>query len=545
MKVYVDGALSATGYAGRNTQNASARLVFGAIASGGGYFIGSLDDIKIFTRALSDNEVYALYNSIVRHPPAAPTDLTAVSVNGQAQLGWWAASDATSYNVKRSLITGGPYVTLTNVASTAFADANVAGNLTYYYVVSATNSAGEGPDSAEAAINPSSLIAWFRADAITGLASGSPVSIWNDSSGNGYDATQPAMTNQPVYVAGAMNGLPVVRFNATNSDYLWFYRPVQDDFTIICVFQSKQGYGSGNLSYEGAGLVSGEVTGVVNDFGTCLFSDGAIAAGTGNPDVAVDSRSGYNDGLPHVLAFTRTKSTGTISLFVDGTPFPAKIGGTESLTAPNQLVLGALQTLLNYFSGDIAEVQIYSSALSSAALAGQDKALMCKYGITGAAAPLAPSGLTAVAGNRQISLTWSVMPGATSYNLWRSADDGASYQLIATNLPTSSYVDTNAVDGQVNFYQVAASDDCGAGANSTTASVLLPEPVLAMSVSGNALSISWPAWAGDGWALYCATNLTPPVTWSLVTSGITTNGTALNVNLPVTNGTCFYRLFAP
>ena len=34
MKVYVDGALSATGYADRNTQNASARLLFGAIASG-------------------------------------------------------------------------------------------------------------------------------------------------------------------------------------------------------------------------------------------------------------------------------------------------------------------------------------------------------------------------------------------------------------------------------------------------------------------------------------------------------------------------------
>lgn len=545
MKVYVDGALSATGYADRNTQNASARLLFGAIASGGGYFNGSLDDIKIFTRALSDNEAYALYNSTVRPPAAAPADLTAVAANGQAQLSWWAAADASSYNVKRSLMTGGSYVTLTNVASTAFTDANVTSYQTYYYVVSAVNIAGESANSAEVSLNPSSLAVWFRADAITGLASGSPVSMWNDSSGNGYDATQPASKHQPLYVAAAMNGLPVVRFNATNSDYLSFYRPVQNDFTIMCVFQSTQGYGSGNLSYEGAGLVSGEVTGVVNDFGTCLFANGSISAGTGDPDVAVDSSPGYNDGHPHVLTFTRSESTGRVSLYVDSTVYGATIGGTESLTAPNQLVLGALQTLINYFSGDIAEVQIYSTALSNAQRVGEENALMCKYGITGAATPLAPSGLTATAGNRQISLTWAVVPGAASYDLWRSTDEGASYQLVATNVPTSSYVDTNAANGQVNYYQVAANDDCGSGADSTAVNVLLPLPVLGMSVSGSALSISWPAWAGNGWGLYYATNLTPPVTWFPVTAGISTNGEELNVNLPAMNGACFYRLLSP
>lgn len=545
MNIYVDGALSATGHAGRNTQNASARLVFGAIASGGGHFNGSLDDIKIFTRALSDNEAYALYDSTVRPPPAAPTDLIAVPSSGQVQMSWWSASDSYSYNVKRALVTGGPYVTMTNVGSTAFADKNVSDSLTYYYVVSAVDLAGESANSAEAGINPSSLVAWFKADAISGLGSGSRVSIWNDSSGNGFDATQPAGANQPIYVAGAMNGLPVVRFNATNSDYLWFYRPVQGDFTIICVFQSTQGYGSGNLSYEGAGLVSGEVTGVVNDFGTCLFADGAIAAGTGDPDVAVDSNSGFNNGRPHVLTFTRTGSNGRISLYVDGTAYGSTIGGTELLTAPNQLVLGALQTLNNFFSGDLAEVQIYSSALSTAALVGEDNALMCKYGITGGSAPLAPSGLTASAGNRQISLAWSVIPGAASYNLWRSTNEGSSYQLLATNVPTSSFVDTNAVNGQENFYQVAANDDCGASANSTTTSILLPLPVLGMSMSGNALSINWPAWAGSGWGLYFATNLTPPVAWLPVTDGVTTNGEELDVTLPVTNGACFYRLSSP
>ncbi len=546
LKIYVDGALSATGYAGRNTQNASARLLFGAIASGGGYFNGSLDDIKIFTRALSDQEAYALYNSTVRPPPAPPTNLTAAGANGQVQLSWWAPSDASSYNVKRALISGGPYVTLTNVASTGYTDPSVTNNQTYYYVVSGVNAAGEGVNSTETAVSPLSLVTWFKADAITGLTSGSRVSVWNDSSGNGYDAAQPDATNQPVYVANAMNGLPVVRFNATNADYLWFNRPVQDNFTIICVFQSTQGYGSGTLYYQGAGLVNGEVTGSVADFGTCLFANGSIAAGTGNPDTAVDSGAGYNDGHPHIMAFTRAESTGRISLYVDGATYGSKAAGTETLTAPNQLVLGAVQTLNNFLSGDIAEVQIYNTALSTTELVNEENALKCKYGITGTAPLFAPPGLTAAAGNREISLYWSVIPGATGYDLSRSTDDGATWQLITTNLATSSFVDATAADGQTNLYQVAAMDACGSGLSSTAIAVSLPLPVLGMSVNidANALSITWPTWAGD-WGLYCATNLTPPVTWLPVTDGITTNGGVFNINIPTTNGACYYRLLAP
>ena len=188
---------------------------------------------------------------------------------------------------------------------------------------------------------------------------------WPDASGHGYNATQSTANLQPTYVTNAMNGKPVVRFNAANSTYLAFTRPVQDDFTIVCVFQSTQGLGSGNLYYQGAGLVNGEVAGVVNDFGTCLFANGTICAGTGNPDVAVNSAAGYNDGHPHIFTFERTRSTGLVSLYVDGALVGTTIGSTASLTAPSRLTLGAQQTILNYFSGDLAEVQIFSNALSS------------------------------------------------------------------------------------------------------------------------------------------------------------------------------------
>jgi hypothetical protein len=155
-----------------------------------------------------------------------------------------------------------------------------------------------------------------------------------------------------------------------------------------------------------------------------------------------------------------------------------------------------------------------------------------------------PSGLAGSAGNLEISLSWSVVPGAASYNLWRSTNSGANYELIAAGLSTTSYVDTNAVNGQTNFYEVAANDGCGSGTMSSAIGVLLPLPALVESVSGNSMSIQWPAWANN-WQLYCATNLTPPVAWSAVTAGIYTNGNQMGVTVSASNTACFFRLSPP
>ena len=347
----------------------------------------------------------------------------------------------TSYNVKRSLISGGPYIVITNLNATTYTDASVTNNRTYYYVVSAVNAVGEGINSAQASANPSALMVWFKADAITNLNNGAAVSTWTDLSGNGCNAMQTLSANQPTYVTNAMNGLPVVRFNSINGTYLWLYRPVQDDFTMIFVYQSSQGVNTGLNFWEGAGLVNGEQSGTVNDFGTSLNANGQILAGTGNPDTTIHSVAGFANGLPHVVTFKRTKSAGLLDLYVDSTLVAAGTAGTQSLTAPNQLLLGTQGTLNNFLTGDIAEVQIYNSALSDTDRIGQEKAFKCKYALSGGAVPSSPTGLTVAAGTRQISLDWMLTTGATGYNLWRSTNGGASYQLTATNLTTSSYVE--------------------------------------------------------------------------------------------------------
>jgi len=87
-------------------------------------------------------------------PPAAPTGLAATAGNAQATLNWTASSGATSYNVKRSTMSGSGYVTVTNVTGTSVVNLGLANGTTYYYVVSALNAGGESANSSQVSATP-------------------------------------------------------------------------------------------------------------------------------------------------------------------------------------------------------------------------------------------------------------------------------------------------------------------------------------------------------------------------------------------------------
>src|SRR5215475_3974260 len=88
-------------------------------------------------------------------PPPAPTNLVATPGNAQVSLSWNASSGATSYNVKRSTTSGGPYTTIaTGVTATNFTNTQLTNGTTFFYVVSAVNSAGESGNSNQASATP-------------------------------------------------------------------------------------------------------------------------------------------------------------------------------------------------------------------------------------------------------------------------------------------------------------------------------------------------------------------------------------------------------
>jgi len=87
-------------------------------------------------------------------PPPAPTGLTVNVVNSQVALTWPVTSGATRYNVKRSTTNGSGYAQIGNPTGTNFTDSGLTNGTTYYYVVSAVSSAGEGPNSNQATATP-------------------------------------------------------------------------------------------------------------------------------------------------------------------------------------------------------------------------------------------------------------------------------------------------------------------------------------------------------------------------------------------------------
>ena len=88
--------------------------------------------------------------------PPAPTNLTATPGNAQVSLSWTASTGATGYNVKRGTATGGPYTTVSplNLSATTFTDTGLTNGTAYFYVVTATNSAGESSNSNQATATP-------------------------------------------------------------------------------------------------------------------------------------------------------------------------------------------------------------------------------------------------------------------------------------------------------------------------------------------------------------------------------------------------------
>jgi hypothetical protein len=86
--------------------------------------------------------------------PAQPSGLTASAGNASVGLSWSASTGATSYHVKRATTNGGPYAQIAAPTSVTYSDASVTNGTTYYYVVSAVNSAGESSNSAQVTATP-------------------------------------------------------------------------------------------------------------------------------------------------------------------------------------------------------------------------------------------------------------------------------------------------------------------------------------------------------------------------------------------------------
>ena len=79
-----------------------------------------------------------------------------------------------------------------------------------------------------------------------------------------------------------------------------------------------------------------------------------------------------------------------------------------------------------------------------------------------------PAGLTAVAGDAQVSLSWPASVGASGYHVKRARVDGGPYETFACPSGTS-VVDTGLVNGTTYYYTVSAAYTGGQNAGGESA----------------------------------------------------------------------------
>ena len=87
------------------------------------------------------------------NPPPGPATLSATAqLPAQVALTWTPVTNASSYRVKRSTVSGTETVIATGISGTAFQDVDVVRGQTYYYVVSFVGDLGESANSAEVSV---------------------------------------------------------------------------------------------------------------------------------------------------------------------------------------------------------------------------------------------------------------------------------------------------------------------------------------------------------------------------------------------------------
>lgn len=213
-------------------------------------------------------------------------------------------------------------------------------------------------------LNISQLKLWYDASQIAGLLDGDPVATWPDMSGNSFDATQGVAASRPLYKIGIVNGLPTVRFDGTN-DYLseaGYSIPLPCTFFVV------------GAALGGAGILR-------TLFGSTSAAIELRASATNTWDYAYTAVAAIVNGAV-VLSQYRLLEVSLAAAYEEFWINGASIGSAAvAPLAPALARLGANQTPARYLNGDLAEVIVYASQLSTAQRQQVEAYLRAKYNL--------------------------------------------------------------------------------------------------------------------------------------------------------------------
>ena len=311
----------------------------------------------------------------VETAPLAPTGLSGYSNGGKVILSWNASGGATSYNVQRSTTHGGPYTSVATVTSpsTAYTDSSVTVGSTYYYVVSGADSAGSGPNSAEASVKVTNA-----PPPPTGLsATGGNAQValtWTASTG---------ATSYDVYrgtTSGGESSTPIAT-GVTSTSYT--DKTAANGTTYYYTVAGVNASGVGGVSNEASAEPVLPTTFVEKTTASPL----TVTAGqTINFSIKVTATGAANSSILTDLEIYNSSSTKVNQQFTSGQAYTQ--GGSQTNTFTwTPTTTGTYTVNVGVFSGDWSVDYVYD----------QDVATLTVNAVN-SSPPAAPTGLTAKAG---------------------------------------------------------------------------------------------------------------------------------------------------
>jgi hypothetical protein len=242
-RYYLDGLAGKVSTVSHSGKVVKLTLAAASTAKAITYVQGTTWDGIQTTLLYGSNGIAALTFADVPLTPPTPSGLGATPGVSQVGLTWTAAAGATGYNVKRSSASGGPFAVIGTTAGTAsYPDSTATNGITYYYVVSANNTAGESADSNQAGATPNTPYGAWAANPAQGLTAGV-----ND--GPMDDPDHDGISNVLEFVLG---GAPMVSSQTilpklTRSGGSWFYEYDRSDLSQPPATTQEVEYGN-NLS---------------------------------------------------------------------------------------------------------------------------------------------------------------------------------------------------------------------------------------------------------------------------------------------------------
>ena len=439
---------------------------------------------------------------------------------------------------------------------TSYSNTGLTAGTTYYYRMFATNGVGSSAASNEAgATTPgggvpvrNGLALWLAGDAGV-TTNGSAVAAWADQSGQGRDASQANVSEQPTLVTTS-TGKPGIHFNGTGQ-YLDFTLPL-GGLTGMSIVVVSANYPQQN------GTAPGWTDPPENSTMIAWPEDSTYGNWDGVYLNSFQTNVYWRFGttqVPNGYKYSRPVSLGTAAslttLIKNGTAETLYLNGAQAMqvTTSDSVLdgvgtdarahLGKATWTATYFAGDIMEVLVFTNAMSTADRISVENYLRNKYlpGLLPAVAITSPTNNAsfAASGNIPITATASGGNGAIA-----KVEFFAGSTLLGTKTSAPYSVTwSNATAGTYNL-TARATDTVGAWAVGGAVAVVVAPLSVAIAASGDTVVISWPA-SAVGFVLETSRRLAAP-SWAAVDQTPVVVGDQNRVTLAIGPSTTFFRL---